>query len=341
MKNSFLLLLYILTTQTMYGQQNRADSLRNRDLSIRYHQKIDSLQKLLKIQPANDSNKVARLFLLSEAYFSDMRYADGLMMAANAKALSNQLNYAKGEALYLQAMSIFHTNSTLGFYYKHQADWLLDTKTTVDQAENIAAPNFELEIQKLKAAKPFIENNKDSLGTANIDLALMMKYLQLDKDSIAMLYAERPLRIFKKQNNVLPVFEILRLQMDYFEQKGNKPAAKERELQAIKAITSSSDKKTIALIAYVMGEEYYYRSHFGLAIEFLTKSDVALEELGDVKLRISVLRRIGLSYELSDVSEKAVEYYKKLIGLRKKSNDTVGVEYVYMHTHLPLQTFLF
>jgi len=319
----------------MYGQQNRADSL-SRDMLTLHQQKIDSLQTLLKGQPSNDSNKVARLFLLSEIYFSDMQYANGLITAANAKALSNQLNYEKGEALYLQAMAKFHKNSTLGFYYKNEADWLSNTKTPVEQLANSIAPKYDLEIQKLKEVKPFIESKKDSLGTANIDFALMMNYLQLNQDSIAMQYAERPLRIFKQHNDVLPVFEILRQQMDYFEQKGNKTAAKERELQAIKAITGSSDKKTIALIAYVMGTEYYNKNRFGLAIEFLTKSDAALEELGDVTLRRDVIYEIGVSYELAGLSEKAVEYDKRSVELRKKTNDMAEVEYVYMQMAFPL-----
>jgi two-component system NtrC family sensor kinase len=319
----------------MYGQQNPPDSLSRVMLTLHQH-KIDSLQTLLKGQPSNDSNKVARLFLLSEIYFSDMQYANGLVMAANARALSNQLNYTKGEALYLQAMAEFHKNSTLGFYYKNEADWLLKNRETLAQLGNSITPNYDLEIQKLKAARRFIESKKDSIGIANIDFALMMNYLQLNQDSIAMQYAESPLRIFKQHNDVLAVFEILREQMDYFERKGNKTAAKELELQAIKAITGSSDKKTIALIAYVMGYEYSSKSRFGLAIEFFTKSDAALEELGDVTLRIDVLYLIGLSYELPGLSEKAVEYYKRCFELRKKTNNMAGVENGYMTIAFPL-----
>src|SRR5690348_16743059 len=114
MKNSCLLLLCILTIQTTYGQQNRVDSL-SREMQMLYQHKIDSLQKLIKAQPSNDSNKVTRLFLLSENYFSNMQYANGLITLANAKALADQLHYAKGEGLYLQAMSLFHNNSILGF----------------------------------------------------------------------------------------------------------------------------------------------------------------------------------------------------------------------------------
>jgi two-component system, NtrC family, sensor kinase len=336
MKNVCILVLYLLATQALNGQQNGADSLKTIEIRALNRKTIDSLQTLLKQQPSNDTNKVVRLFLLSDTYLSDMQYANGLITAANAKALSNELNYAKGEGLYLQAMAEFHKNSTLGFYYSYEAYWLSNTDKTVEQLTNTVAPNYNLEIQKLKEAEPLIESKKDSLSIANIDFALMMNYLQLNQDSIAMQYAERPLRIFKQHNDVLPVFEILRQQMDYFERKGNKAAAKERELLAIKTITGSNDQKTIALIAYIMGVDYYNRSRYGLAIEFLTKSDAALEELGDSTFRIQVFYVMGLTYELGGHTEKAVEYYKRALELMQKTNMMAGAASIYMQIAFPL-----
>jgi len=336
MKNICILVLYLLTTQTINGQQNATDSLKNSDILALQLHKIDSLQNLLHAAPANDTDKIARLFSLSEIYFSNMQYANGLTMAEEANSLSNRLSYSKGKALYLQAMAKFHKNSMLGFYYDNEADWMLNKKKTVDQLTNAVPQDNKLEIIKLKEAQPLVARNKDTLSAANIDVELMINYLQLNQDSIAMQYAESALKIFSQRNEVLPVFEIFRHQMDYLDLKGDKVAAKELELQAIIAITASSDKKTIALIAYGMGEEYISKNRFGLAIEFLVKSDDALEKLGFATMRIYVLSRIGIAYELAGLNEKGIEYYKKSFELRKKTNDLAGVEDYYMQIASPL-----
>jgi len=336
MKHICFLLLYLLAAQTINGQQNHADSLKNIDALTLHQHKIDSLQGLIKANPSNDTNKITRLFSLSEIYFSDMQYAQGLIEVAEAKTLSNKLNYPKGNALYLQAMAKFHKNSTLGFYYDNEANWLLNKKNTLERSTNLITPDYNLEILKLKEALHIVERKKDSLSVANIDFALMTGYLNLNQDSMAMQYAETPLKIFKQHNDVLPVFEILRRKMNYFEQKGNKAAAKEAELQAIKTISGSSDKKTIALIAYIMGQNYQNQNRFGLAIEFLTKSDKALEELGYEKFRTEVLSQIGVAYELAGLDEKGIEYYKRSNELRKKIKDTGGIEFYYMQMASPL-----
>jgi len=336
MKHICFLLLYLLAAQTINGQQNHADSLKNIDALMLHQHKIDSLQGLIKANPSNDTNKITRLFSLSEIYFSDMQYAQGLIEVAEAKTLSNKLNYPKGNALYLQAMAKFHKNSTLGFYYDNEANWLLNKKNTLERSTNLITPDYNLEILKLKEALHIVERKKDSLSVANIDFALMTGYLNLNQDSMAMQYAETPLKIFKQHNDVLPVFEILRRKMNYFEQKGNKAAAKEAELQAIKTISGSSDKKTIALIAYIMGQNYQNQNRFGLAIEFLTKSDKALEELGYEKFRTEVLSQIGVAYELAGLDEKGIEYYKRSNELRKKIKDTGGIELYYMQMASPL-----
>src|SRR3954467_378344 len=101
MKTICILVLYIVASQTISGQQSSVDSIKKIETAALHQHKIDSLQTLLKAQLPDDSTKIGRLFLLSETYFSNMQYAEGLIAAEEAKALSNKINYSKGKGLYL------------------------------------------------------------------------------------------------------------------------------------------------------------------------------------------------------------------------------------------------
>lgn len=52
MKHICFLLLYLLAAQTINGQQNHADSLKNIDALMLHQHKIDSLQGLIKANPS-------------------------------------------------------------------------------------------------------------------------------------------------------------------------------------------------------------------------------------------------------------------------------------------------
>jgi hypothetical protein len=112
MKQLCILIHLILTITVVFAQD-----------TVRVQQReLDSLRFLIKEHSEDDTARVRLLIDYAQWCFSDLDFLNGLKAVDEARSISKDKNYIKGEGLYLKSMAIFNNKislvNNLDIYYE-------------------------------------------------------------------------------------------------------------------------------------------------------------------------------------------------------------------------------
>ncbi len=277
-----------------------------------YQEKIDSIQKILNAQSANDTIKVKRLNDLARICFFDLQIEKGFIAAKQAHQLSKTLNYKKGEGLYLRTMAVFHNNNPAFYnYFDKKAKWLYDDINENEDNINFEFPESSDEsiIKKtntqLLVALGYFEKHPDKEVVAHILSGISTIYYYANKPDEALPYLERALKEFKEINQEAPAGVLLVVKMYILQKAGKIKEANEVESEANRIILKLIDKKESALLSYSMCRYYNSHGRTAVAIENELKLVSQLEGIDEIYLRTLILEDLALEFGYLAISKKS------------------------------------
>ncbi len=310
MKKIAAILFLFFCFQIVYSQE-----------SIIYNkEKLDSIQNLLNSNHTDDTTKVKRLNYLARIYFSNFEYEVGLKATKQARLLAKQLKYKKGEGLYFRTLAVFYLSTDIKAYYNNKANGIF---AELKQKED----NFEIEIPELNdklikkannqisSSLYFFEKEEDKEITAHI-LINGSYFLLPDNQTGALDYLDRAFKLFNEENEIGYATSVRIFKMFMLQSLGKITEANKIEEEVSKFIVENADyKESINFLRYLLRYHNLIGNNF--AIKRGLKIEAEIEKIHHSVMQIIILRNLAINFAFLDMSEKAVEYYKRAISIRE------------------------
>ncbi|MDZ7604280.1 MAG: hypothetical protein U5K79_01555 [Cyclobacteriaceae bacterium] len=332
-----------LAQDTIAVQQNELIHLQN---AIKEHSQKDSVLVQLLIDYAN-------------LCFYDLDFLDGLKAINEARSISKELNYSKGEGLYLKSISIFRKRisegnvfiknpnvarinagnefiNNLDIYYEVEGNRILGQYTDFDVFGNISMPTgqrdseIETMVSSLEEALSYYSEKENVEITAYLHEGLSLLYFKSDKEK-----SNEHKRVAEElyQELKLSYHQLLILvnEINYFLGQGLEAEAKPLEIEAINIYSKEADKYIKAHGAFLLSRTYGMHNRLNLQLEYLFQAEELLSDIGEKDLIKSIYLSAASVYEWYFTnSEKALEYEYKELYLRKEINYFESVAYTYL-----------
>jgi len=343
MKQIFSLILFLIMASTSVFAQD----------TVRVQPgELDNLRLLINEHPKADTVRVQLLIDYAQLCFYDLDFLNGLKAANQARSVSKQIQFTKGEGLYLKSMAVFYQRSTflsdgysgnLDVYYELEGNRILNQSTNFNIFGGIpistGTKDLEVEnkISNLRLALSYFteQENKETIAILQSALAIVYyggwwKLERYDTEKWDE-YRELALRLFRELGLSYHELTLITLKIRELWRLGKEDNAKEEEIKAINIYTNETNKKIKALCANLLGETYANSDRSILALEYLFKAEELLNDIGEKDRLKSVYMAIASTYiwVIGD-SEKALEYSYKELDLRKQLDYYDGIQFTYL-----------
>ncbi len=321
--------------------------------------------ELVKLQLAitrhshKDTVRVHMLTNFANLCFYNLDFLNGFKALSEARTISKQLKFTRGEGLYLKSLAIFRRRinagnafiktsdinkmnevnefiNSLDIYYEVEGNRVLGQYTDFDIFGNIVMPigirdsEIETMIAKLEEALSYYAEKKNVEITAHLQDALSFIYFKSDKEK-SKKHKKLAQGLYQELNWSYHQLFILARDIDDLLGKGMEAAAKPLEIEAINIYTKEADKYIKAHCAYLLSRTYGIHNRVNLQLEYLFQAEELLTEIGDKDLLKPVYISVAIIYEwyLTN-SEKALKYENKELKLRKEINYNERVANTYL-----------
>ena len=356
-----LVFIFLLVSSSIcYSQINRTESLKmemerySKKDTIGFAQKatnpytikIDSVQYILNKNSKEDTTKVKRLNDLALLCLFDMQFARGILVAKQARQLSQKLNYLKGEGLYLNFM-MFMSSGAGSYYYLKKNLFYADIKEK-EEANRIMElfpqkRDPEKVIAKYLEAFKFFEKDNEKEMMAHILWAISSNYKMLNKTNESIQFTDQAIRLFNETGQ--PELAAMVSFNKIFALQANNKIKEANEIENdIKAILANiKDVRERTVLNFLMGYFYMYALHkTAVGFEYMLKADYELEKIGEKDLRIFVLSSLGYCFDDVAMYQKSVDYFKKAIEFKIEAKQFEDIAFIYIETLfelVPLKKF--
>ena len=357
MKRLCILIFLILSITVLFAQ----------DTVLVQQRELDSLRFLIKEHPEADTARVRLLIEYAQWCFSDLDFLNGLKATDEARSISKDRNYLKGEGLYLKSMAIFNhkiklvnnldiyyeleeatngyerkrrssnfSTNRLQIFYELEGNRILNQYTNFDIFGHVEMPhrgralNIESIISNLEATLSYFTNQENKEIIANLHNAL---YHVSNTSNKAKAEEHKKLaqNLFHELGLSYHELAIIMDDIVGFMQAGKEEEARILEIRSVEIYTQISNQNLKALCATLLGRTYSFFNRTNLGLEYLFEAEEILHELGEKDLLKNVYLTIAAVYEwyLKD-SEKAVRYELTEINLRKEIGYYEGIHLSYV-----------
>ncbi|MBT3208407.1 MAG: tetratricopeptide repeat-containing sensor histidine kinase [Bacteroidetes bacterium] len=250
---------------------------------------IDSLENLLQKHTTKDTIRVNLLNELANEYFRQDAEKK-LKCAEEAKTLSDQLDYKKGEAL-----SLIYCGS----YYYYMSDFPTATKYVQNS----------LEISKKEGFDKVIGKGYNFLGQMSSEKGNYKEALDC---------FDKSLKNFEKinyKNGIASAFTNLGI---VFWRQGNYPNAVKYYQKAMKIYEDLNDKIEIAKCENNIGIIFTNQGEYDKALNYLKRALSTNEEIDNLEEVSKCLMNIGAVYFHMEDLTQALEYWTRTLKIYKK-----------------------
>ena len=275
----FVLLLSVFTI--IFAQGIAQDSVRIQQ------RELDSLSRRIQSNSGKDSVRVKILNEYAQRCFYNLDFLNGLKAANEARVLSGQLNFEKGQGLYFKSMAIFHrSHYALAMYYLVQSNWILQEYTHFGPFLSVEIPigsrDSESETTKtnLRAALNYFNNSNEKETLAHIHYALgdlaSSEFLQLNTELSSVEHQNIAHDLFIELNVNFPALMILASRIQNLWLQGKDDEAKELEVKAANLYSTEENKRIQALDGLLLGYVYglNFRTPSGIGISFQCRRNI-------------------------------------------------------------------
>ena len=300
-----------------------------------------------------DTNRVHLLTEYANLCFYDLDFLNGLKAANEARSISKEINYAKGEGFYLKSMSIFKQRSIsaekslkgssriraifikeLDIYLEAEGNSILGQYTNFDILGRIMMPygardtEIDTLISHLQAALSYFSTTENLETVANIHFALFLAN-ETSNDVKSNEHKIMAQNLYHTLGQSYQELLILNYDLHRLLEQGKE--VKALEIATIDIYTKESNPIIKAHCAYLLSRTYFYHSLSNLQLEYLFQAEEILSEIGEKDLLKTVYLSIATVYEWQIFdSEKALEYEYKELNLRKEINYFESVAFTYL-----------
>ncbi|MDX2046893.1 MAG: hypothetical protein SFU87_08905, partial [Chitinophagaceae bacterium] len=307
------------------------------------------LQSAIIRHSHKDTIRVHMLTDYANLCFYNLDFLNGFKALSEARIISKQLRFAKGEGLYLKSISIFRRRINAGnayiktqnitkmnevgefingldIYYEVEGNGVLGRFTDFDIFGNINMPigirdsEIETMISKLEEALSYYAEKENVEITAYLQDALSFIYFNSDKEK-SKKHKKVAQSLYQQLKWSYHQLFILANDINDLLGQGMEAEAKPLEIEAISIYTHEADKYIKAHCAYLLSRTYGIHNRVNLQLEYLFQAEDLLTEIGEKDLLKPVYISVAIVYEwyLTN-SEKALEYEYKELNLRKEIN---------------------
>jgi len=349
MKHSIFLLFFIVCSTRVMGQ----DTIRvEQEEVIRMLSQIKGHTKL-------DSNRVHLLSTYANLCFYNLDFLNGFKAINEARTISKELNYARGEGLYLKSLSIFRRRinegnayiknleinrmyagnefiNNLDIYYETAGNKILGYYTNLDIFGNINMPvgsrdsEIDATISNLERALSYYSTQDELVITAYLHDALALIYIKSDKEK-SKEHKKKAQRLYKDLKLSYHQLLILVHDIDYLLGQGLEAEARPLEIEAINIYTKETDSYIKAHCAFLLSRTYGMHNRANLQLEYLFQAEELLTEIQEKDLLKSIYLSAASIYEWYFTnSEKALEFEYKELNLRKEIGYYESIAYTYL-----------
>ncbi len=311
MKKIAILLFLSISLQLAYSQDDLINNI----------EKLDSIQHLLDLNQLEDTTKIKRLNYLARIYFSNFEYLEGLKVLNQANQLAKKVKCPKGEALFYRTIAEFYYIPELKRYFNLKS---ILRYRELKQQEDIFEinPPTRNDIFVKKANKQLAESLK-LFETNNLFLAHVLfnssTYLLQENQEKALLQLDTSFNLFIELDQIGNAASTKGFKMYVLQSAGKIEEANEVE-QVVSNLILKIENEIEAILLF----NYLISYHNIIGKDFAVKRGLELEnqiENTDKKrLQILVLENLAINFAYLDLSDKAVEYYKKAVALRDQIN---------------------
>ena len=292
MKQTFILILFFIMAITSVLAQD----------TVRVQPgELDNLRLLINEHPRADTVRVQLLIDYAQLCFYDLDFLNGLKAANQARSVSKQIQFTKGEGLYLKSMAVFyqrtligdHFSGNLSDYYELEGNRILNQLTNFNIFGGIprstGAKDLEVEniISNLRLALSYFteQENKETIAILQSALAIVYYggWWNLDSYNTEKWeeYRELALPLCRELGLSYHELALITLNIRKLWRLGKEDNAKEEEIKAINIYTNETDKKIKALCANLLGRTYANSDRSILALEYLFEAEELLNDIGE------------------------------------------------------------
>jgi two-component system NtrC family sensor kinase len=349
MKHLFYLLFLILGTSEIVAQDTirvSSGDLERLDIQIKKHSKTDT-------------NRVKLLTEYANLCFYDLDFLNGFKAISEARTISKDLNFIKGEGLCMKSISAFrrrisesnafiksseYSRMNAGYDFFHKLDifyevtgnGILGQYTDLDIFGNIIMPNGarDLEIETIKLnlekALAFYTDKDNLVYKAYLHEALSFIYSKSDSEK-SLSHKKVAQNMYRELKLSYHQLLILVNDINDLLEQGKESEAKPREIEAINIFSSEPNKIIKAHCAFLLSRTYGLHNRSNLQLEYLFQAEELLTEIQEKDLLKSIYLSAASVYEWYFYNhEKALEYEYKELNLRKEIEYYESISYTYL-----------
>ncbi len=262
---------------------------------------IDSLERVLKTAK-EDSGKVRILITLGSRYKNTGNINNALKYAGEALALSQKINYKKGEASAL---------NNLGVLCKDQGRY--------DEA-----------LKNHKEALKIREGMDNKRLTAESYTNMALVYVELGNNAEALKYNFAAVRELNAIDDRRALMSVNNNIGNIYRDQGNYPEALKYYLEALKTSEEFGDRKVAANVHSNIGLIYKEQGNYSEALNKYLLALELREEIGDKKGISISYTNIGVIYLLTGNYAEALKNHFASLKIKEASGDLKGIGTSYM-----------
>lgn len=320
---------------------------------------LNRLISQIREHPKPDSNRVHILSEYGNLCFYDLDFLNGFKAITELRTISKELNYTKGEGLYLKSISnfrqrisealafinnhdstreIFGTESIeyLDIYYETAGNRILGKYTDFSVFGNINIPlgGRDSEIEEIKSnlekALRFYSTKEYLSITAYLHEALSSIYFKSDAEK-SKDHKKIAQRLYHQLKLSYHQLLILIHDIDYLLSQGSEDKVRPLEIEAINIYTKEQDSYIKAHCAFLLARTYGMHNRANLQLEYLFQAEDLLTGINEKDLLKSIYLLAASVYEWYFTNpEKALEYEYKELNLREETGFYESVAYTYL-----------
>ncbi|HJS54249.1 MAG TPA: tetratricopeptide repeat protein, partial [Chitinophagaceae bacterium] len=295
------------------------------------HSKIDSLKRLIELNPKTDIEEIRLLNEYARLCFYNQEYKEGLIAASEARELSKQIEFESGIVMYHITLGVFSMGrGTMNPYHRMNAG-MLATKTgdkTLLRNPFIPRgypyPLNEKTLQKLQPALEYFTALGDKEILTNILFINGLYYIQNRQPDKGNQFMNQIIALYKDMTLIDPVVIAYNGKIQAAQSINNQPGADSifhqlsNLLGQVKAenITGNTNFQ-LSLISSSL-------QHFASGIGYATKSADFFKETGNLYSLSIVYQQMVQIYLLLEMHASRADIFERIIPILNESGDIAG-----------------